>query len=125
MKRKCDEIAICPARDAKRCDMRCEQPSVASAGYALPPKGPTIEINWTETGTGEYPNLQAFREMHPSARIDAIDGKEAIGHCEGCDKPLFDGDKVLDWLDGPMTCEECSPTPQELKEQEAEFFNEA
>ena len=33
MKNKCAEISICTARDSKRCDMRYEEPSVASAGY--------------------------------------------------------------------------------------------
>lgn len=31
---KCADIPVCAARDAKRCDMRCELPSTASAGYA-------------------------------------------------------------------------------------------
>lgn len=41
--------------------------------------------------------------------------EDYCGSCEGCGKHLFVGDHAFTYDDGPMTCEPCSPTWEDVK----------
>ena len=47
--------------------------------------------------------------------------KERIGICEGCEKPLYDGDMGHACADGPYLCEACSPTVADCLRQYEQF----
>ena len=48
------------------------------------------------------------------------EGVEIVGHCEHCNTILFVGDKGLHCEDGPVLCEEHSPTWGDARAQWAE-----
>lgn len=79
-----------------------------------------MKIEFTENGEGEYPSIEAFRDMHRTATIEAIDDKYVVGQCEVCEKVIFDGEEHVDWLDGVTTCKECSPCQEELETMKTE-----
>lgn len=47
-------------------------------------------------------------------------GIEIIGHCEGCERLLIEGDKGHRCDDGPILCEKCSPTYGDSRKQALE-----
>ena len=49
-----------------------------------------------------------------------VDDREEVGTCEHCEKQLYEGDKGFWYDDGPMFCETCSPTWNELKAEQDE-----
>jgi hypothetical protein len=51
-----------------------------------------MKIEWLERGEGEYPDLQAFRDMHRTADVIAIDDVDCHGFCEGCKEPILGDD---------------------------------
>ncbi len=51
---------------------------------------------------------------------DEIDGHEVMDMCESCSKPLFEGDKVFSYSDGPTFCEAHAPTWNDLKAMQDE-----
>lgn len=58
-----------------------------------------------------------YPEVDPG---DFIDGREVLYICEGCRKPLFDGDRGFSYTDGPTECESCAPTWSDLKSMQDE-----
>ena len=44
-------------------------------------------------------------------------GTTPVGQCEGCGNELFEGDLGHSCTDGPILCEECSPSWGDIKEQ--------
>ena len=53
--------------------------------------------------------------------IDDDDGREILETCETCDKPLFAGDMVFAFEDGPTYCEAHAPTWNDLKTMQDEM----
>lgn len=43
-----------------------------------------------------------FKETFPDYKVDAIDDRLVVGHCENTGKPIFEGDKYSEDSDGVM-----------------------
>lgn len=61
----------------------------------------------------------ALAAMANSPCPDA-DDREEVGICEHCEKKLYEGDKGFLYADGPILCEACAPTWNELKAEQDE-----
>lgn len=48
--------------------------------------------------------------------------KESIGDCESCNRSMFEGDLGHYCDDGPIFCEACAPTWNDMKRQHDEAF---
>lgn len=53
---------------------------------------------------------------------DMIDGREVWCICETCNRPLFRGDMVFDYFDGPAFCEAHAPTWADIKNEQDELI---
>lgn len=53
--------------------------------------------------------------------IDDDDEREVLETCESCSKPLFAGDLVFSFEDGPTYCEAHAPTWNDLKTMQDEM----
>lgn len=51
---------------------------------------------------------------------DFVEGREVMDVCESCSRPLFEGDKVFSYSDGPTFCEADAPTWNDLKDMQDE-----
>lgn len=64
--------------------------------------------------------------VEPAARDleagDIVDGREILDRCEDCSKPLFEGDRVFSYSDGPTFCEAHAPTWNDLKAMQDELI---
>ncbi|KZL10665.1 hypothetical protein [Pseudovibrio sp. Ad26] len=60
-------------------------------------------------------------------RLDEIedDLPESTGRCEGCDKPIFEGDPHYNYADGVTTCGNCAPMLSELVDQYKQYSRSA
>lgn len=47
---------------------------------------------------------------------------EPLAHCESCGRPLFEGDMVFRYDDGPTMCWQHAPTWNELKSHQDELI---
>lgn len=52
---------------------------------------------------------------------DACDG--LLGVCEGCSNPIWEGEKVYSYDDGPMMCEACAPTYADMLADREGWFS--
>lgn len=59
--------------------------------------------------------IHAIDEMADEAEADA--GVEIVGNCEGCQRMLIVGDLAHQCADGPLFCETCAPTWNDLAAQ--------
>jgi hypothetical protein len=48
--------------------------------------------------------------------------REEVGQCESCNRKLYEGDRGFSYRDGPITCEECSPTLADVIDQNREHL---
>lgn len=55
---------------------------------------------------------------------DFVNGREVLDACEHCSKPLFEGDNVFSYSDGPTFCEEHAPTWNDLKSMQDEQISD-
>lgn len=51
--------------------------------------------------------VERFFAAFPNSRIEIVNGRECIGHCEGCDRPIVDGGEYFRDCDGVFLCERC------------------
>lgn len=51
---------------------------------------------------------------------DVVNGREVMDVCETCSKPLFEGDLVFSYSDGPTFCATHAPTWNDLKDMQDE-----
>lgn len=66
------------------------------------------------------------RYMAARDRLDAIEAAlpEIIGRCEGCEEPIFDGERYsYDSINAIHLCEECSPSYADMLADPTSFYN--
>lgn len=61
-------------------------------------------IYWTKTTEGRSNSLS---EVPKGATINSIDGDSCIGKCEGCLKPILEGEKYGADEEGNLVCLNC------------------
>jgi hypothetical protein len=76
-------------------------------------KGEEVMIEWEMKTTGECEKIE---DVPNQAHIVAIDDIACYGRCEGCAKPILEGDKYASDEEGVLLCESC------LKECEPATF---
>jgi len=50
---------------------------------------------------------KSLSEVPKGACIETINDVEVVAMCEGCGKPILDGQKRYGWADGVWTCAKC------------------
>ena len=65
------------------------------------------------------------RYRQAQERLEQIEDEcgEFLAQCEGCSKPIFEGEKVFDYEDGPSFCEACAPTYAEMLAEPSGWFS--
>lgn len=69
-----------------------------------------MKIEWRRVEEGEVSRL---RDVPKGAVIEAIDGVACLGPCEGCGKPVLEGDDYGVDVDGGYACLFCVPVTAE------------
>jgi len=64
-----------------------------------------MTIEWTKTTTGE---CKEFEDIPEGATVDAIDGREVAGQCEGCGVYLFADEPYESDGEGVRLCPACA-----------------
>lgn len=59
---------------------------------------------WTKIIRGESTDLKDIPE---GAAIDTVDDKDCWGRCEGCGRPIVEGERYASDEDGGFLCKDC------------------
>jgi len=60
---------------------------------------------------------KSYVDVPAGAKIVRVDGREVLGLCEVCGRPVFRGCNGYEWMDGPVTHERC-PRPSTIAKQQ-------
>ncbi len=77
-------------------------------------------LEWWKPGTPRRMLVKAAALI--IAEIERIDRRDSPGTCEGCGRPILDGDKCHSCADGPILCEACAPMLSEVIAQYKEIL---
>lgn len=82
---------------------------------------PAVQVTFATAKKDVAKALDDFRRHNPKAIPDSINDVEILYFCEGCSKPIMDGDKYgYDEQSGCHLCESC--TTESAKEQANEIW---
>jgi hypothetical protein len=59
--------------------------------------------------------VRAYRQVPCNATILAINGREVLGRCEGCNRLIYTDSVCYRWADDVLTCKKCGPPDKESK----------
>ena len=72
-----------------------------------------MKYAWSQMISGECNKLE---DVPAGASIDAVDDKDCLGRCEGCGRPIHEGEKHTSDEEGYMICADCI---EELEDKES------
>ena len=72
-----------------------------------------MKYEWSQMIFGECDKIE---DVPAGASIDYVDDKDCLGRCEGCGRPIHEGEKHASDEEGYMICDECM---KDLEDEES------
>jgi len=90
---------------------------IATAALLAAPTASAVQAALVEPAEVGIPTSPRIGDIEIG---DIVDGREVLDVCEHCSRPLFQGDRVFSYSDGPTFCEADAPTWNDLKAMQDE-----